>query len=162
MGASLGMNGKLYRLTTGVRASWGTADANGFNVGTAPANLSEVGNVVDVDFNFDSKEADATTRGNNGWEAVLYTLKSGEVTFEMNHDPTNTDFVAFWKAFILNGSIACAILDADKAVTGTTGVWADFAVKMSKSEHLDEVQKWKVTLKPSGLSTVAPQIVKVS
>jgi hypothetical protein len=127
-----------------------------------PANLDEVPNVRDLDFNFETGQADVTTRGNLGWKANAATLKDGSLEFEMVYDPTDADYQAFLGAWIKGTTIAVAALDGDKGTSGTIGVWFDAVVtNFSKEEHLEDAQKTKVTLKPA-YSTVAPEIVKVS
>jgi hypothetical protein len=162
MSVLLGKNAKLYRLTTGSRASWGSTNSEGFTSGAAPSNLSEVGNVRDLDMPMTKTLADITTRANNGWIAQVGTLKNGDVTFQMMYDSTDTHFVALWAAFINDSTVALAVLDGDKATTGTRGFWADFIVStFGKTENLVEGQMVDVTLTP-GPSSVAPQIVVVT
>ena len=43
MAIKLGMNGKMYYLGSGVRASWGTADADGIHGGAAPGSWESLG-----------------------------------------------------------------------------------------------------------------------
>ena len=162
MAIKLGMNGRLYRLTTGTRASWGTADSDGIHVAAAPANLDEVGNVRDVTLNLSQDVADVTTRGNNGWKASAATLKDGSIEFEMLWDPANDDFAKVFAAWLNNTTIAVAVLDGTKTTDGVQGLWADFAViDFSKEEPLTDAQKVKVKLQP-GASNVAPEWVEVS
>lgn len=162
MGSKLGMNGKMYFLSTGTRATWGTADSDGINQGSAPANLTELSNAKDVTLNLDEGEADVTTRGNNGWRATEPTLKDGSVEFEMQYDSADAGFAKILGAWLQRTVIAMAILDGDKAVAGTMGLWADFKViSFSKSEPLEEGQTVSVTIKPA-YSTVAPEWVRVT
>lgn len=162
MAVRLGLAGKLYRLTTGSRVTWGTADANGINTAAAPSNLDEIPNVRDLGITIESGQADVTTRGNNGWVANLAALKDAELTFGMVYDNTDADVTAVLKAFLLNQNIALAVLDGDKATAGTMGLWAEFQITgLNKGEELTEGQTFEVTAKP-GYATVAPEWVKVS
>lgn len=162
MAAKLGLNAKAYRLTTGSRATWGTADANGMNAAAAPSNLDEITNAKDVKLSLEKGSADVSVRGNNGWAAKLGTLKDASVEISMVYDPADTDYLALMAAWLNNTTLACAILSGDKATSGTQGLWADFEVtKFDKDEPLTEGQMITFTLQP-GLSTVAPQWVKVS
>jgi len=162
MSTQLGMNGKMYYLASGTRDTWGTANADGIYVGSAPASLTEMGNVRDVTLNLEEGEADVTTRANNGWRATEPTLKDGSIEFEMVYDPTDAGFSKILGAWLNRTVIPMAILDAAKDVAGTMGLWADFKViSFSKSEPLEEGQMVSVTVKPA-YSTVAPEWVQVS
>lgn len=162
MGAKLGLAAKLYRLTTGTRASWGTADANGFAAAPAPANLDEITNVQDLNWSASDNEANVSTRGNNGFEATLPALTSLELTFNMVYDSADVDFLALMKAKIGKTSIACAAIDGDKAAVDNLGIWADWHVfTVQKAEELQEGQKVDFTLKPA-LTSVAPQYIKIT
>ncbi|MCA9251278.1 MAG: hypothetical protein KDA54_09090 [Phycisphaerales bacterium] len=162
MAIKLGMNGKMYYLGTGTRASWGTADSDGIHGGAAPASLVELGNVRDVTLNLEEGEADVTTRANNGWRATEPTLKEGSVEFEMAYDPADTGFAKILGGWLNRIVIPMAILDGDESEVGTMGLWADFKViSFSKGEPLEEGQMVSVTVKPA-YSTVAPEWVKVT
>lgn len=162
MGTKLGMNGKMYYLSTGERATWGPPDTDGIHEGPAPANLTEMGNVRDVTLNLEEGEADVTTRANDGWRATEPTLKEGSIEFEMVYDPADAGFTKILSAWLNRTAIALAVLDAAQDVVGTMGLWADFKVlSFSKSEPLEEGQTVSVTVKPT-YSTVAPEWVKVT
>lgn len=162
MAIKLGMNGKMYYLGTGSRATWGTPNADGIHEGTAPAGLTEMGNVRDVTLNLEEGEADVTTRANNGWRATEPTLKEGSVEFEMAYDTADAGFTKILGAWLNRTVIAMAILDADKDTVGTMGLWADFKViSFTKGEPLEEGQTVSVTIKPA-YSTVAPEWVEVT
>jgi hypothetical protein len=162
MAALLGMNAKLYRLTTGTRASWASADSNGISIAAAPSNLDEIVNVKDLSLSLSTDKADVTTRGNNGWKATEPTLKDGTINFQMVFDSSDADFTALQRAFLNNTVIALAALSGDKATVGSQGLWADFKVSnFTKSENLTEAQMYDVELTPA-YSSVAPQWVQVS
>lgn len=157
-----GMDAKAYYLSTGTRATWGTADSAGVHQGSAPANLVELTNIKDLSLNLDQGEYDSTTRGNAGWRATEPTLKDGSVEFEMEYDATDAGFTAILSAWLNRTAIAMAILDGNKATATVMGLWADFKVTgFSKVEALEEGQKVSVTLKPT-YSTVAPEWVRVT
>ncbi|MDL5053358.1 phage tail tube protein [Oscillatoria laete-virens NRMC-F 0139] len=154
MGAKLGMQAKLYRQSTGVRAAW---PATG-----APANLVELSNVKDVTLNLETGEADVTTRANNGWKATIATLKEGSVEFEMIWDPSDAGFSAMKDAYFNNTPVALAILDGAKDVAGSQGLWADFSVtNLTREEPLEDAIKAKVTVKPT-YSAIPPAWVTVA
>jgi len=138
MGIKLGMHCKLY---FGVAGSTAT---------------TELTNVKDVTLNLETGEADVTTRGNQGWRAVVATLKSGSVEFEMVWDTGDAGFAALKNAYFGNTPIALAILDG-AAAGGGEGLDADFSVtNFSRSEPLEEAVTVSVTVKPT-YSTRAPQ-----
>ena len=160
MGATNGFNGKLYRLATGTRATWGTL-TDGFNVGAAPAGLDEVAAARDITVNQEDDEADATTRGNRGWKATVGGLRGVSVDVPMVYDLADPDVLAFDKAYATRTYIPLAFLDGDKAAAGMLGTWADFAVlKRVKGEDLAGVQTVTYSVKP-GYSAVPPELVKV-
>lgn len=162
MAARLGLSAKLYRLSTGSRASWGAADSNGLAAAAAPSNLDEIINVKDLTWSSSDTEAETNVRGNNGYASSLPALTTVEVNFDMQYDPADADFLALIKAKIGKTSVACAVLDGDKATVGNIGFWADFHVfTTEKSENLEEGQIMSFTLKPA-LTSVAPEWVKVT
>lgn len=162
MSVPLGMNAKIYYLSTGTRATWGTADGDGVHEGAAPGNLTEMGNAKDVTLTLEKGEADVTTRANNTWRATVGTLKDGSVEFESNWKKTDAGFAKIFNAWLNDTPIAFAVLDGDKAVAGTEGLWADFAViNISRSEPLEEAITATITLKPTE-SDVAPEWVRVT
>lgn len=162
MAVKIGLEAKAYRLTTGTRATWGVADANGLNTGTAPANLDEVGNAADVTINITRATADTSVRANSGWATERATLKRATVDMTLKHDPADPDFAAIMKSWLTGTSIAMAFLDGPSATVGTTGLWADFEVfDANKAEPLEDAQTMRFTLRPAS-SAVNPEWVKVS
>lgn len=149
MPSKLGLEAKVYRLTTGTRAAW---PASG-----APSNLSEITNVRDVTVSLTKSEADVTTRGSGGFRLTRGALKDASVSFEMVWDPADTHFAALQTAFFANTSVALAFLDGSSATVGSQGLWADFEVmEFEKSEPLEGAQMVSVTLKTT-YSAVAPE-----
>jgi hypothetical protein len=158
----IGLEAVVYRLTTGTRATWGAANADGMNAGAAPGNLDEMANVSDVTGNITKGAADVSVRGNNGWAAERATLKRASYDIVMKHDPADTDFIALMKSWINNTGIALAILNDDKLTAGTQGIWADFEVfDMAKSEPLEDAQTVTFTVRPT-LSAVPPEWVIIA
>ena len=154
MGTLLGVDAKLYRLSTGTRTAWPGSGAH--------SDLDEVPNVRDLTLNISASEADVTTRGNGGWKATVSAIKDAELSFEMVWDPDDTDFVAMRDAFLNNTVIALAVLDQASTTTGAQGIWADFRVTgFNKTENLEDAQRVSVTIKP-GYSAVAPEWVTVA
>lgn len=133
MGIRLGLEAKLYH---------NTADFTG--------TMAELKNVKDLTLNIEAGEADATTRGNNGWRATLATLKDGSIEFEMVWDTADAGFNAIRTAFFNRSAIGFAILDGDIADTGTQGLKAAMAItNFSRNEPLEEAITVSVTAKPT-------------
>jgi len=154
MGAKLGMQAKLYRLSSGVRAAWPNSGA--------PANLVPLDNAQDVTLSMETGEADVTTRANNGFKATVGTLRSGSVDLAMIWDAADDGFRAVQEAFFQNKPLALAVLDGPKEEVGTQGLWADFSViNFSRQEPLAEAITAKVTLKPT-YSAIPPAWVTVA
>ena len=139
----LGLKSKLYR-----------------NTGTyASPTWDEVPNVKDLSLDLSANEADASTRGNGGWNAVVATQKDAEVTFDMLWDPDDTDLQAFRDAFLNRTTIEVAVLDG---VTGNTPADASglrfeaVVTKFSRAEPLADVDSVSVALKPTYTSNGGP------
>lgn len=158
----IGVDGKVYYLTTGTRATWGTANSDGVHEGAAPGNLTEISNVADVVMPIEKERSEITRRTHGGWKAYKGTLKDVEIELSMLHKPTAADYIAMQKAFLTGGTIALALLDGGKATTGSTGLWADFeVVAMNKGEEIAGAQTMNFTLVP-GDSAVPPEWVEVT
>ena len=133
MGIKLGLEAKLYH---------NAADFSG--------TMAELKNVKDLTLNIEAGEADATTRGNNGWRATLATLKDGSIEFEMVWDTADAGFNAIRTAFFNRTAIGFAILDGDIADIGTQGLKAAMAItNFSRNEPLEEAITVSVTAKPT-------------
>jgi hypothetical protein len=164
MGAKLGMSAKVYCLAVGNRASWGVLNTSTgvYQRGAAPSNLNEISDVRDVSMNLEKAEADASTRGNNGWRARLGALKDGGVEFGTVYDTENDEFEALLSAWLNGTAVALLVLDDAKTTTGAQGLWADFEItNISKTENLEEAQLCTITAKPT-YSSIPPQWVKIT
>lgn len=156
-------NAKIYFLSTGTRAAWGgSAGADGYFTNTAPSNLTLIGGVRDAEIGDEDETFDATTRDTGGYEVEAPTLTKLPITFDLLWNLSDAGQAALTAAKINKGTIAIAVLDGDKATSGSAGYWADFIVKkMAKGEKLKEGQLMNVELFP-GVSNVPPQKVKVT
>lgn len=163
----LGLDAKIYYLsngtagTVGSRSSWGTATL-GISGGAAPANLTEITSARNVTPTINKGQADVSTRGNNGWKATLGTLKDASLELEAIYDMTDLGQLLLVQSFFTNANVPIAALDGSKSTVGVYGLWADWqVVDLNKGEPLEEGQTATYTLKP-GLSSVAPEWVKVT
>jgi hypothetical protein len=151
---------KLYYLSTGTRATWGAADSSGRASGAAPVNLTLIPNVKDVLIPLEKNKVEATTRKHGGWRAYKGTLKDAEIQIPQNYDNADASFLAILKAFLLGTTIALAILEGDKAVSGTEGLWNDFEVlKMEKGEKIDGIQEIVWTVGPADTAVPGEWVV---
>jgi hypothetical protein len=157
----IGLDAKLYYLTTGTRASWGTA-VNGINVGFAPANLSEISTAQDVTLTIEKGTAELKKRSST-WVANRGTLKSASLEFTLLYEgDSDTAGQALLQAFLNNTPIAVLVLDEAKEVGGAQGLWADWeVVNFSRGEPLEEGLTVNVTLKPSCQAAVDPEWIEV-
>lgn len=156
-----GVDGKLYYLSTGTRASWGGSLTNGEQVGPAPGNLAEIDIVQDIEVGQDKEKADVTTRRTK-YKATKGTLIGVSFDIPMVYDVANAGLLAMDKAFFTGAVIALAVLDGGKAVAGSRGLWADFeVVNRKKGEPLNGAQTIVYTVEPA-YSAVPPENVKVS
>lgn len=153
---------KLYFLSTGNRASWGAA-TDGVAEGAAPSDLTEIPNIADFTIPLNKIKTDVTTRLAGGVKAYYGTLKDMETTIPQVYDSTDTGWLALQKAWLVDGAIiALAMLDGDKATTGTQGLWGDFTVLDGQlGQKIDGVQMWDWKVAP-GWTTVPIEWIKVT
>jgi len=141
MANKLGMECKLYRCATLLDDIANTP---------ALATWIEVTNVKDLKRNLSTREADMTTRDNDGWEATRATLKSGTVDFGMLYDTDDAGFTALQEAWDGSDEIALAVMDGDIEVGGAQGLVGNFSVtNFGINEPLAEGVTVDVTVKPS-------------
>jgi hypothetical protein len=134
MAFRLGLDCKIYR-NTGSYASpvW-----------------EEIENTRDVDYNLEHGEADLTTRGNNGWEAIVATLKRGSFEWGMVYDTADADFTALEAAWFAKTAVDFAFVDGDIAVPGTKGIRATCQLfGFGQNQALAEGVQVAVTAKPT-------------
>lgn len=146
MSIRIGLNSKIYR-----------------NTGTfASPTWDEVANVKDLALDLSVNEADAATRGNGGWNAIVPTLKEAEVTWEMAWDPDDADLEAFRAAFIAGSTIEVAVLDGTIGNTPADahGLRFEAAVtKFSRAEPLAGINSVSVAIKPTYTTNGGPSWV---
>src|SRR5687767_3650409 len=146
MSFKLGLDGKTYR-----------------NTGTyAAPTWNELKNIRDLTLSLEKGEADVTTRGNNGWRAIVATLKDASVEFELVWDTTDDDFIAIRDSYLNNTVLELAIMDGDITTSGSQGLRASFMVtNFSRGEPLEEAMLVSVTVKPT-LAANAPTWMTVA
>ncbi|HEY1068409.1 MAG TPA: phage tail tube protein [Pirellulales bacterium] len=138
MATRLGMEAKLYRNSAA----------------TGPATWVEVANVKDVTLNLEKGEADVTTRGNQGWRAVIGTLKEASIDFQMVWDTADAGFAAIQGAFFGNTPIEFAVMDGPITDPASEGLQATFDVfSFTRNEALEEAIVVDVTIKPTYAAT---------
>lgn len=130
----LGKDCKLYRNT----GSFGTPAWN------------EIPNVKDLAKNFETSEADVTTRGNNGWEATVPALNRGSIDFHMVYDTADAGFVAIRDAYLNKTPVEYAVMDGDITVSGKQGLRATcMVINFSMTQNLEEAVTVDVSIKPT-------------
>lgn len=125
--------------------------------------LVKVDNVKDLTLSLEKNTADVTTRGNNGWRAMLGVLKDATVDFGMVWNTSDPNFVLIRNAFLATTLAAQTleffVLSADVDEADCEGLRASFMVeKFVKNEQLEEAQNVDVSIRPT-YATVAPQWV---
>lgn len=110
----------------------------------------ELTNIRDLTLSLESGEADLTTRANNGWRAIVATLKEANVEWEMVWDTDDPGFTAIKDAWFNKQPIGLKLLDRENG----EGLQADFAIlSFSRSEPLEEGITVSVTAKPTYSAT---------
>jgi hypothetical protein len=111
---------------------------------------TDLTNVRDVTFTNEATEADATTRAQAGFKALVPSLQTAGVEFEMVWNPEDTGFSAIQDAYQNREAIGLRVLDQ----AGGQGIEADFAIfNFTRDENLDDTMKVKVSAKLTYSST---------
>lgn len=130
----LGIDGKIYRNT-------GTYGSPVWN---------EIPNCKDLSLNIEAAEADVTTRGNGGWEAVAAALLKGSIEFGMLYDTSDADYTALQTAFLARTAIEFAVMDGSMTSGAHKGFRMTCAIlKFGRSEKNTEAMMTEVSLKPT-------------
>jgi hypothetical protein len=160
--AAAGIDAKTYILTTGTRATWGTVSATtGAHEGAAPASLTEIDVIRNVDFSVTDSDGDGSMRRSK-FKLYIPTQMDAPVSMDVLYVPTDPQFILLRNAKFTRKVISLAILDGDKATTGTQGLWGDFYVsEFSPPQPIDKEIVCKITVKLTP-STVAPEWVQVT
>lgn len=140
MAIKLGLEAKLYYSTGG--------------------GYSEITNARNVTLNLETGEADVTTRGNQGWRAIVSTLRDASVEFELVWNTADAAFTALKNAFLAatheDRVISLRVLDGEYGAGGE-GLQADFVItNFTRNENLEEALTVNVTAKVT-LTDTPPQ-----
>lgn len=147
MSYTLGIKGKLYRSNTLLT-----------NTTWSSTGWVEITTVADVEVALDKDEADATTRGNNGWEQSVGVRKKGELTFELVYDPDDVGYQKVRDAYLNDTELAMAVLDILANNSGCEGFVSNFNVlKFGRAEKKDDVMRVPVSVKPSSFTFWKPK-----
>ncbi len=157
----LGLEGKTYIQTTGARATWTASPTNGVYLGAAPGSLSEMAIIRNVTLGLSGGEADVSTRASI-YKLMRKSLRTVEVDLEIPWQPGDANFKLLLQSYLQNGvPVALAVLDGDKATSGSQGLWADFEVfEFTRDENQEKEMIAKVKVKPTA-SAVPPEWVQV-
>jgi predicted secreted protein len=132
--ARIGLDGKLYYNTaTPLSPIW-----------------VEITAVRDLTLNLEKGEADASTRGSQGWRQTLGTLKDASVDITAVDNQNDAGLIALRNSFLTNAPIELAVLSGDILTPGTNGVRAIFeCFGFSRGEPLEDVQTLEISVKPT-------------
>lgn len=104
----------------------------------------------DVSLNLEKAEADVTTRGNDGWEAIVGALKRATVEAELLQDTEDEAFQIAQDSFVGDDLIGVAIMDRAITDADATGIQFDGEVlTFNRSEPLTEAVTVSTTIKPT-------------
>jgi hypothetical protein len=118
---------------------------------------SERKNVMDVKLPIDADEAEATTRGMNGWKALEPAILAAGVEFSSIWDTTDALVSALITAFFAKTSLDFAVLDGPSSGSGSQGLRAVMKVfKFERGEPIDGVATIDFGIKPNYNPTNPP------
>lgn len=115
---------------------------------------SLVDNCKDLTLSLEKNEADVTTRGNNGWRAMVSVLKDATIEFKMIWDTEDDNFTLIQQAFLASSfpanSINVAVMDGDITTPGSQGLRSMMIVSsFTRNEPLEEALTVDVKLRPA-------------
>lgn len=95
-------------------------------------------------------EADATTRANGGWKAIIGTLKDASLEIVAPHDTADAQYLACFQAYFSGASFDLVVADGPIATVGTRGLRASFEVMgFDRSDPIEDVKMNTLSLKPT-------------
>lgn len=109
-----------------------------------------IDNCRDLTLGDSMTEVDVSARDGSGFNMVDVALQSLELSFQMVGDYGDADFVALQTAYWARSVLLLASASGTIATTGTQYVkFAGKITKFEKSEELDGVTMWDITIKPT-------------
>lgn len=114
---------------------------------------NEIKNVRDVTIQADAEFVDTTTRedAETGWTSEAAVIKSGQLQFQMQWNPGQAAFDAILAAYLARDTIALLELDGDKATNDKQGLAGNWAISMSFTQPVKDVQRVDVTCRINSL-----------
>lgn len=163
----IGLTGVIYfgaPSATPRSAATGTLVGGILTLATGISSVTRIGGVVEPTMDMEKTEVDASSRDSNGWETVVGALRKGPLNLKCIHNLGDAGQLALWNAFMQTGvMVPILFVDQPKTVSGAAGVWFDAEVmKVAKGEPLQGAQTTEFSLKPSGFSSVPPQVVQLT
>lgn len=110
----------------------------------------QIDNCKDLSVALEKAEADASTRGNNGWRATVGTLKDASIEFSVLNKTGDTVFATLQTLFMTGDPCDVEVSDAGGALLLTCEV-----MQFNVNQNLEDVISADVTLKPTQSSTGA-------
>ena len=127
MATVLGIACKLFRGNAGAQAS------------------TEMKNVKDAKISVEAGSADATTRAAEGWEVEEVGLFKGELSWKMQYDTDDADFLAIQQAFFNKTPLAFFASTGDGK-----GLDADFKIfKFEQDQTMRETVVMDIVARPT-------------
>jgi hypothetical protein len=115
-----------------------------------------ISNISDESYGLEHGEAELSTRANNGWEAIIATLKRGDFQWKTVYDTADAVFNFLQNAWFNRTAVDFAFVDGDIATPGTKGIRATCQLfGFSQNRPIKEGVTVDVTAKPT-YSTNAP------
>jgi hypothetical protein len=134
-----GLQVKSYFSTTALDGSTNTPDT---------LSWTEATNIRDETVSNSRGEADASTRGNNGFEQTLTTLRTFEISFDINYDTADSFFQALADNYYNDADLAYAAMDGDINTSGNKGVVSNVNVtQFEENRPLQDTHTVSVTIK---------------
>lgn len=72
---------------------------------------AEITDVKDLTYTMEDTMHDATTRAHSGYKGYIQTLRNIEITWGMNYDTSDTQYVALRTAFLARTAVEFLVLD---------------------------------------------------
>jgi hypothetical protein len=113
-------------------------------------NSSEVTNCRDLTLSLEKATADVSTRGNNGWRAMVGALKDATLEFQMVWDTADANFTTIKDAFLNNTNLYVSVEDGGGAYGAGSGLqFTGMVENFSRNEPLEEALTVDVTIRPT-------------